>query len=57
MKELKKELKKAKERMIESWNVYCKKSTQINYNEYLMKAVYYEGLNRAFDLIEKEINK
>lgn len=54
MKKLREEIEQARKDMLEAFRVYTKKSTQINYNEYVARLRYYEGLKRAFDLIEGE---
>lgn len=54
MKKLREELEKAEEKMKEASKEYIKKSTKQNYDWYTYCQRYYEGLKKAFDLIEGE---
>lgn len=52
MKKLREELQVAEEKMKEASREYIKKSTQQNYHYYQYWKRYWEGLKKAFDLIE-----
>ena len=54
MKELIEEMEKAKEILNESIREYTKKPTKYNFDWYINCRRYYEGLKKAFDLIERD---
>ena len=54
MKELRKEIEKAKQKKDEAFKEYMKKPTKQNYDWHQYCAQYYNGLKKAFELIEGE---
>lgn len=54
MKKLREELERAKIKMDKAGKDYVKHSTRQNYDWYQYCKIYYEGLKKAFDLIEGE---
>mgnify|MGYP006908797468 CR=1 FL=1 len=54
MKELRKEMERANIRLQEARNNYLKHTSKQNYDWWKMCEQYYNGLKKAFDLIEGE---